>query len=211
MRQRAVKNVVDQRRFAAAGNAGDHDEAAQRKFDRDVLQIVLARAVHDQFLAVAVAASGGRFDPDRAGKILAGERSGISFDFARSAGGHQLPAQAAGAGSEIDHVIGALDGFGIVLHHQHRVAEIAQTRERIEQAVVIARVQPDGRLVQNIQHAAKLGADLRRQADALRFAARKRGGGTRQAQVIETDGGEKLQAVADLFDDARRRSAARAR
>jgi hypothetical protein len=111
-------------------------------------------------------------------------------------------AQASGAGAEIDDVIGALDGFGIVLHHQHGVAEIAQTAERIEQAVVIARMQADGRLVQNIQHAAQLRSDLRGQADALGFAAGERGGGTRQAQIIEADGGEKLQAIADLFDDA---------
>ena len=112
-------------------------------------------------------------------------------------------AQASGAGAEIDDVIGALDGFGIVLDHQHGVAEIAQTRERIEQAVVIARMQSDGRLIEDIQHAAQFRADLRGQADALGFAARERGGGSREAQIIETDGGEKLEAVADFFDDAR--------
>ena len=31
--QRAIEDVVDQRRFAAARNAGDHGEAAQRKID----------------------------------------------------------------------------------------------------------------------------------------------------------------------------------
>ena len=146
---------------------------------------MLARAAHDELLAVAVAASGGRFDPDGAGKILAGERSGISFGFRAAC--RQRPdcaAQAPGAGPEIDDVVGALDGLGIVLHHQHGVAEIAQAGERIEQPVVIARMQSDGRLVQHIQHAAKLRADLRGQADALRFAARERGGGARQAQVI---------------------------
>ena len=112
-------------------------------------------------------------------------------------------AQAAGAGSEIDDVVGALDGFGIMLDHQHGVAEIAQTRKRIEQAVVVARMQSDGRLIQDIQHAAKFRTDLRRQADALGFAARKRGGGTREAQVIEADGGEKFEPIANLFDDAR--------
>ena len=89
-RQRAIKNVVDERRFAAAGNAGDGDEAAQRKFDGDVFEIVFARAAHDELLSVAAAAAGGRFDADGSGKILAGERSGISFDFARRARGHQM-------------------------------------------------------------------------------------------------------------------------
>ena len=62
---------------------------------------------------------------------------------------------------------------------------IAQMRQRIEQPVVVARMQPDGRLVQHVQHAAQLRPDLRRQADALRFAAGKRGRGTLQAQVIQ--------------------------
>ena len=88
--QRAIKNIVDERGFAAAGNAGDDDEAAQRKFDGDVLEVVFARAVHDELLAVAVAAAGGRFDAHGAREILAGERSGISFDLARRAGGDQM-------------------------------------------------------------------------------------------------------------------------
>ena len=88
-------------------------------------------------------------------------------------------AQAAGAGAEIDHVIGALNGFGIVLDHQHRVAHVAQTRQRVEQAVVIARMQADGGLVQHVEHAAQFRADLRGQTDALRFAAGERGGGSR--------------------------------
>jgi hypothetical protein len=32
-------------------------------------------------------------------------------------------------------------------------------------------MQPDGRLIEHVQHAAQLRADLRGQADALRFAA----------------------------------------
>ncbi len=112
-------------------------------------------------------------------------------------------AQASGAGSEIDHVIGAFDGFGIVFDHQHGVAQIAQPRERIEQTIVIARMQSDGRFVQNIQHAAQFRADLRGQADALGFAARKRRGGPRQAQIIKPDGGEKLQPIANFFHHAR--------
>ena len=74
-------------------------------------------------------------------------------------------------GPEIDHVIGALDGLGIVLHHQHRVAHVAQVRERFEQPLVVARMQPDRRLVEHVEHAAQLGADLRGQPDALRLAA----------------------------------------
>ena len=108
-----------------------------------------------------------------------------------------MPTQPSSAGAEIDNVIGALDGFGIVLHHQYRVSQIAKPRQGIQQPVIIARVQPDGWLVQHIQHAAQFRADLRRQPDALRFAAGKGSGRSRQAQIIQAHGGEKLQPVAD--------------
>ena len=200
--QRAIENIVDERGFAAARNAGDDDEAAERKFDGDVLQIVLARAVNDELFAVAVAAPGGGLNRQASGKILAGERGGILAISRGVPAGNQLTTQPPGAGSEIDDVIGALDGLGIVLDHQHRVAEIAQAGERVEQAIVIARMQSDGRLVENIEHAAQLRSDLRGQTNALRFAAGERGGGAREAQIVEADGGEKFQAIADLFDHA---------
>ena len=120
----------------------------------------------------------------------------------RRAGGHQRAAQPSRARTEIDHVIGALDGFGVVLHDDHGVAHVAQVRQRFEQPVVVARMQPDGWLIEHIEHAAQLGADLRGQPDALRFAARERGRGALEAQIIQAHGREKFEPAADLIDDA---------
>ncbi len=78
--QRAVDDVVHQRRFAAAGNAGDHDEQAQRKLDVDVLEVVLARAAnHQASCRCRGAAPAGVGMLQRAGKILAGERRGVAL------------------------------------------------------------------------------------------------------------------------------------
>ena len=44
LQQIPIKDVVDERRFAGTGNAGDAGENAERDFDIDVLQIVFARA-----------------------------------------------------------------------------------------------------------------------------------------------------------------------
>ena len=125
--------------------------------------------------------------------------SGRALDLGGRSLRHQLSAQPSRARAQIDHIIGALNGIGIVLHHQHRVAQIAQMRQRIQQPVVVARMQADGRLIEHIQHAAQLRSDLRRQPDALRFAAGKRGGGALQAQIIEAHGHQKFQPVADLI------------
>ena len=63
-------------------------------------------------------------------------------------------------------------------------------------------MQADRRLVQHVEHAAQLRADLRRQPDALRFSARQRGRRTVQAQIMQPDGGKKLQPAADLIEHA---------
>ena len=85
-----------------------------------------------------------------------------------------------GAGTEVDDVVGAADCLFIVLDDQNGVAEIAQVFERGQQAIVVAMVQADGGLVENVEDAAQLRSDLRRQTDALAFSARERGGRARK-------------------------------
>ncbi len=79
-----------------------------------------------------------------------------------------------------------------------RVAEVAQPLQRPEQPAVIARVQADGRLVEDVEHAGQAAADLAGQADTLRLAARKRRRRAVQRQVVEADVHEELEPVADL-------------
>ena len=54
-RQRLVERVDQQRRLAAAGDAGDAGEQAERDFGGDVLQVVAARADDLAARAVGVA------------------------------------------------------------------------------------------------------------------------------------------------------------
>ena len=103
--------------------------------------------------------------------------------------------------TDIDDMVGSVHGVLIVLDHNQCVAQITQTLERIEQLVVVALVQTDGRLVQNIQHAHERRTDLRRQTDALALAARQRTRSTRQGQVFQTDRLQKSQTVQDFLDD----------
>src|SRR5437660_6238750 len=53
MRQLAVQDVGDERALAGARDAGDHDKLAQRDLDVDSFQVVLARSLDDQRVAVA--------------------------------------------------------------------------------------------------------------------------------------------------------------
>ena len=56
----------------------------------------------------------------------------------------------------------------------HGVAQVAQPAQRAEEALVVALVQPDARLVEDVEHAHEARADLGRETDALRLAARER-------------------------------------
>ena len=53
------------------------------------------------------------------------------------------------------------------------IAEIAQARQRSQQAFIVALVQADGWLVEHIENTGQAGADLRGEANALAFAARQ--------------------------------------
>ena len=90
------------------------------------------------------------------------------------------------------------DHFAVVLDHQQRIAQVAELFQRVQQAAVVARVQADGRLVEHVQHAAQPAAHLRRQADALHFAAGKRGGGPGKRQILQAHVDQELQPVANL-------------
>src|SRR5690606_14520313 len=72
------------------------------------------------------------------------------------------------------------------------------------QAVVVALVQADRGLVEDVQHAGEARADLRGEADALALAARQAAGIARERQVAEADIAQKAKAVIDLLEDAPR-------
>ena len=81
----------------------------------------------------------------------------------------------AGAGPDVDDVVGDPDRLLVVLDDDDGVAEVAQPHQRLDEALVVALVQTDRRLVEHVEHADETAADLRREPDPLRFTARERG------------------------------------
>ena len=64
----------------------------------------------------------------------------------------------------------------MMLDHHHRIPQVHQAVQHVQQLAHVLEVQPRGRLIQDIERLAGLPpAQLARQLDALRFAARKRG------------------------------------
>src|SRR5712692_7663224 len=158
--ERAIKNVVDERGFAGAGNAGDDDEHAERQRDINFLEIVRAGTEDLDGFAVEAAALFGDGDSCRAAEILPGERFGSGFDLLRLAVGDEVAAGVARAGAEVDDEIGATDGVLVVLDDENGVAEIAKMFERAKKARVVAGVEPNAGFIENVENAAKARSDF---------------------------------------------------
>ena len=74
-----------------------------------------------------------------------------------------------------------------------------QPDQRLDQPVVVALVQPDRRLVEDVEHADQPGADLGGEPDALRLAAGQRGGGAVEREVVQADVDEEAEPGVDLL------------
>ena len=116
------------------------------------------------------------------------------------AGGDDLAAAHAGAGAEIDEVIGRPHGVFVVLDDEDGVAHVAQLFEAAEQAFVVARMQADARFIENVEHADQAGADLPRQADALCLAAGQGRGGAVEREIMQADVEQKVEPAADFLE-----------
>lgn len=105
------------------------------------------------------------------------------------------------AGADVDDPVGDLDGVLVVLDDDERVAHVPEPDQGLDQPVVVALVQADGRLVQHVQHADEPGADLGGEPDALGLAAGQGARGAVQREVVEADVHEEPQPLVDLLED----------
>src|SRR6516162_3742213 len=182
-----VQDVVHQGGFARARDTGDDGQYPQGKAHVDILQVVGPSAKHRKVLPVRDAPLLGDVDGEASGKILAGKRIGRSGHVPGRAAGHKVPALFASARPEVDDVVSSADGLLVVLHHEYRVAQVAQALQRLQQALVITGVQANARFVQHVEYTPQLGADLRGQPDTLALAAGERSRGTVETQIAQTD------------------------
>ena len=114
---------------------------------------------------------------------------------------HHLPAFTPRTGTKIDDVVGVPHHLLVVLYDDDGVAAVAQPLQRSDQALVVARMKPNRRLVEDIEHAGQPGAYLRGQAYALHLAAGKRRARPVEREVVEPDVEKELEATNDLGYD----------
>ena len=113
----------------------------------------------------------------------------------------------AGVGADVDEPVGAPHRRQIVLDHEDRVAGSLQRVERLEQRGAVLRMQPGGRLVEDVDDAEQVGADLRRQPQPLQLAWRERRRAAVEREIAEAERLQRLDARDDIGGDALRRDA----
>ena len=98
-----------------------------------------------------------------------------------------LAAVLAGARADVDDPVGDPDGVLVVLDDDQGVAEVLEPDQGLDQAVVVALVEADRGLVEDVEDADEAGADLGGEPDALGLAARQRAAGPVEGEVVEAD------------------------
>ena len=166
----------------------------------DVLEVVLRRAL-DLHVAGRLAALLRDSIRARARQELPGRRVRDLHDLVGRALRDDVAAVLAGARPHVDQVVGRAHRALVVLDHQHGVAEVAQALQRRDQPLVVALVQPDRRLVEDVEHAHQRRPDLGRQPDPLRLAARQRRRRAVHRQVADAHVVEEAQPLVDLAQD----------
>jgi len=77
----AVEDLMDERGFARAADAGDAAEEVEGDVDVDAAEVVDARSGEAEMLAAGLAAKFGDGDSHAAGEVFSGDGAGICGDF----------------------------------------------------------------------------------------------------------------------------------
>ena len=131
-------------------------------------------------------------------QVLRGQRPRLLQQRLERAGEDDAAALLAGAEAHVDDRVGDADHVGVVLDDEHGVALIAQLAQDGDQPLVVARVQADRRLVEDVERVDQRRPERRRQVDALRLAARQRRRQPIERQVVEADVAQEPEPLADL-------------
>ena len=103
--------------------------------------------------------------------------------------------------TDVDDVVGIEHHVAVVLDDDDGVAQVAQLLERADETVVVALVQTDARLVENVEHVDQLRTNLCSQTDALTLTTGEAGRLAVQRQVVETHVQQEVQTDAYLFEN----------
>ena len=116
------------------------------------------------------------------------------------AGVDDLAAVLTRAGADVDDPVGVTDGVLVVLDHDQGVAEVLEADQGLDQPLVVALVEADRRLVEDVEDADQAGADLGRQPDPLGLTAAEGARGPVEGEVVEADVEQEVEPLQDLLE-----------
>ena len=88
-----------------------------------------------------------------------------------------------------------------MLNDDQGVAQVPHPLQGSDQPVIVSLVQADGRLIQHVHDPGQVGPDLGSQTDPLGLPAGQSSSRPRQGQVVQTNGNQEIQSVADFLQD----------
>ena len=100
--------------------------------------------------------------------------------------------------ANIDDIVRSAHGVFVVLNNKDSIAQITQMAQCIQQLIVVALVQTDRRLIEDIQNAHEARTDLRGKADTLALAAGERCRCARKREIAQTHRLQKAETGFDL-------------
>ena len=132
-------------------------------------------------------------------EILPGQRFLGREDGIWKAGRDDVAAACSGPRAKVHQVVRGPHGLFVVFHDEDGVAHVAQPFEAREQAGIVARVEADAWLVENVKDADQSRADLAREANALRFAPRERWRGAIEGEIVQPNIQEEAKPIPNLL------------
>src|SRR5664280_1044076 len=157
---------MDQRALAGAGDAGDDDEHAERDIHAHILQVVLVRMAK---LEPAGRRAGPGLEPGPVAEMAPGERVAGPQALDGALENH-LATGSAGAGAQVDHVVGGHDHLRLVLDHQHGVALVPQLAKQGVHPLDVMGVEAGRGLIEDVGDIRERRADVADHLHALRLA-----------------------------------------
>ena len=136
-------------------------------------------------LAVAFSAEGRHLNSHLAVEILGGDGIGLEH-LLRCALKDNFSSLASCLRTDIYNPVGSPHHIFIVLHHNNGIAQVAKFLQTVEQTFVVALVQTDARLIEDIEHVDQLATNLSSQTDALALTSRERSRLAVEREIIES-------------------------
>ena len=200
--QRPVEDLRHERALAAARHAGDrHERARAGRAGRRPAGCARGRRGRRAPCRCPCRRLAGIGHRPLAAQERAGDRARLGEDHLERPVGDDLAAVLARPGPDVHDPVGGPDRLLVVLHDEHGVAEVAQPGQGRDELGVVALVEPDRGLVEDVQDAHQRRPDLGRQADPLGLAARQRHARPVEGQVVQPDVDEEPEPRDDLLEE----------